>query len=161
MRPLIFLQSPATGLATAFRAYNQASIHVNPAQLPAALAHIDATAGDLYPGLVFKRRLLSQDFERMYVAEERQGTLLFAFAALAVLLACFGLFGLASFNAERRTKEIGVRKVMGGSVLSIVMLLTGDFSKLVLVANVIAWMTVGGTAAKAATAKPVLALRVE
>jgi len=119
-------------------------------------------------------------------------------ALLAVAIACFGLFGLATFNTERRTKEIGVRKVMGGSVWSIVLLLTNDFSKLVLVANLIAWplsyyamnrwlqnfvyridltpllfigsglialciawVTVGGTAAKAASQKPVLALRYE
>ena len=108
------------------------------------------------------------------------------------------MLGLAAFNAERRTREIGVRKVMGGSVWSIVLLLTNDFSKLVLISNLIAWpvayfamerwlenfayridltplvfigsglvalciawVTVGGTAAKAASAKPVLALRYE
>ena len=121
-----------------------------------------------------------------------------SFAALAILVACLGLFGLATFNAQRRTKEIGVRKVMGGSVWSIVVLLTNDFSRLVLLSNLIAWpvayvamsrwlenfayridltpmifigsglialciawVTVGGTAAKAASQKPVLALRYE
>ena len=61
------------------------------------------------------------------------------FAAFAIFVATLGLFGLASFTTERRTKEIGIRKVMGASVRDIVMLLTSDFTKLVLLANVIAW----------------------
>jgi putative ABC transport system permease protein len=61
------------------------------------------------------------------------------FSVFAVFVATLGLFGLASFTTERRTKEIGIRKVMGASVSNIVMLLTADFTKLVLLANVIAW----------------------
>ena len=61
------------------------------------------------------------------------------FAAFAIFVATLGLFGLASFTTERRTKEIGIRKVMGASVKDIVLLLTSDFTKLVLIANVIAW----------------------
>ncbi|MES2604219.1 MAG: FtsX-like permease family protein, partial [Pseudomonadota bacterium] len=134
----------------------------------------------------------------MYQDDTRLGQLFSSFAGLAIVIACLGLFGLATFNAQRRIKEIGVRKVMGGSVWSIVLLLTNDFSKLVLLSNLIAWpvayfamerwlqnfayridltplvfigsglialciawVTVGGTAAKAASAKPVLALRYE
>ena len=62
-----------------------------------------------------------------------------AFAALAIFVACLGLFGLASFTAERRTKEIGIRKVFGASVRDVVKLLIWQFSKLVLIANLIAW----------------------
>jgi putative ABC transport system permease protein len=62
-----------------------------------------------------------------------------AFSALAILIACLGLLGLASFATEQRTKEIGVRKVVGGTVLDIVRLFTGELSKLVLLSNVIAW----------------------
>ena len=144
------------------------------------------------------RYFRDNDFRSMYRAEEKQGALFSWFSFLAILIACLGLYGLASFNAERRTKEIGIRKVMGGSVWSIVVLLTNDFSRLVLLSNLIAWpvayvamnrwlenfayridltpllfigsglialciawVTVGGTAAKAASAKPVLALRYE
>jgi putative ABC transport system permease protein len=61
------------------------------------------------------------------------------FAALSIFVACLGLFGLASFTTERRTKEIGIRKTLGGSLLDVVMLLTSDFSKLVLLSNLVAW----------------------
>jgi putative ABC transport system permease protein len=195
VRPMVYIVVPPT---ERLRPYSEAAIRVRSAAMPAALAHIEQTWRELYPGQTFSWHYLADDFEALYVAEDRQGTLLLLFSILAVLIACFGLFGLASFNAERRTKEIGVRKVMGGSVFSIVLLLTNDFSKLVLLANLIAWplayfamnrwlenfayridltplvfigsglialciawATVGGTAAKAANARPVLALRYE
>jgi putative ABC transport system permease protein len=198
VRPMVYMVSPTSEGGPLLQAYREASIRVDMDALPAALAHIRATWERVYPGQDFQQRLLTDDFAAMYLAEDRQGTLLLTFSILAILIACFGLFGLASFNAERRTKEIGVRKAIGGSVWSIVLLLTNDFSRLVLVANVIAWpfayvvmsnwlegfayridltplifigsgliaicvawVTVGGTAAKAASAKPVLALRYE
>ena len=74
----------------------------------------------------------------MYRAEQRVGTLALTFAVLAILIACLGLFGLAAFIAEQRTKEIGVRKVLGASVVSIIGLLSQDFLRLVLIAIVIA-----------------------
>ena len=86
----------------------------------------------------FSYGFLDDSFEQMYRAEQRVGTLTFTFATLAILIACLGLFGLATFTAEQRTKEIGVRKVLGASVGSIVTLLSKDFLKLVLIAIVIA-----------------------
>ncbi len=178
--------------------FNFASIRITGNNLEQTLAFIDATWNSFMPGQPVSRSFLDQNFEAMYQREDQQGELLTWFSLLAIIIACMGLFGLAAFNAERRTKEIGVRKVMGGSVWSIVLLLTNDFSKLVLISNVIAWplayvamerwlenfayridltplifigsgaialciawVTVGGTAAKAASAKPVLALRYE
>jgi putative ABC transport system permease protein len=79
--------------------------------------------------------IMAEEFER----EENQSVLLAIFAGLAVVIACLGLYGLASFTAERRTKEIGIRKVMGASVFDIVRLLLWQFSKPVLIANLIAW----------------------
>jgi putative ABC transport system permease protein len=75
----------------------------------------------------------------MYRADERMGAILKIFSFLAVAIACLGLFGLASFTAEQRTKEIGVRKVLGASSTGIVTLLSKEFSKWVLLANALAW----------------------
>jgi putative ABC transport system permease protein len=76
---------------------------------------------------------------RQYRAEEKLRTIFFNFTLLAIFIACLGLFGLAAFSAEQRTKEIGIRKVLGSSVLSIMLLLSKDFAKWVLIANLIAW----------------------
>ncbi|MCP3681083.1 MAG: FtsX-like permease family protein, partial [bacterium] len=82
---------------------------------------------------------LDEDFDKNYRAEERLSSIFTYFAILAVIIACLGLFGLASFTAEQRTKEIGIRKTLGASVDSIVIQLSNDFIKWVLIANVIAW----------------------
>ncbi|MCY7359295.1 MAG: ABC transporter permease, partial [Rudanella sp.] len=89
-------------------------------------------------GQPFNYSFLDDDFDRMYRSEQRVGTIALIFALLAILISCLGLFGLAAFMAEQRTKEIGVRKVLGASVVSIVTLLSKDFLKLVLIAIVIA-----------------------
>jgi len=74
----------------------------------------------------------------MYDAEQRVGNIAFAFSGLAIFVACLGLFGLAAFTAQQRTKEIGVRKVMGASVSSIIILLSREFGRLLLIAVVLA-----------------------
>jgi putative ABC transport system permease protein len=81
---------------------------------------------------------MDEKFDELYSAESRVGGLFNAFAILAIFIASLGLFGLAAFTAEQRTKEIGVRKVMGASVTAIVVLLSQEFGKLVLIAFVIA-----------------------
>jgi putative ABC transport system permease protein len=75
----------------------------------------------------------------LYRAEERLGKIFSAFSFLAIFIACLGLFGLASFTAEQRTKEIGIRKVLGASVSNIIFLLSKEFTRWVIVANLIAW----------------------
>jgi putative ABC transport system permease protein len=177
--------------------YN-ASVRITGSNVNDTLAYIDRVWNDVIPDFPIARSFLDDRFEALYQDDRRLGQLFSQFAVLAILIACLGLFGLATFNTQRRTKEIGIRKVMGGSVWSIVLLLTNDFSKLVLISNVIAWpvayfamnqwlanfayridltplifigsglialciawVTVGGTAAKAASARPVLALRYE
>jgi putative ABC transport system permease protein len=82
---------------------------------------------------------LDDDFARLHQADQQLGRVFQAFALLAIGIACLGLFGLAAFTAERRTKEIGVRKVLGATVTNVVTLLSKDFVKLVLLANLIAW----------------------
>jgi putative ABC transport system permease protein len=99
----------------------------------------------LAPGLPFSYRFLSDSFNEMYRSEQRAGTIAMVFAALAVLIACLGLFGLVTFMAEQRTKEIGVRRVLGASVSNVVALLSRDFLLLVVIACVfafpVAWWT--------------------
>ena len=90
------------------------------------------------PGFVFDYQFLDEDYQAQYVAEQRVGTLSKYFAGLAIIISCLGLFGLAAFTAEKRRKEIGIRKVLGASEQSIIYLLSGEFSKLVLMAIVIA-----------------------
>ncbi len=89
-------------------------------------------------GEPFTYSFLDESYQAMYGAERNTGRILALFAALTIFVACLGLFGLATFTAEQRTKEIGVRKVLGASVASIVTLLSEDFLKLVLIAIVIA-----------------------
>jgi putative ABC transport system permease protein len=90
-------------------------------------------------GNPFQYRFLDDALDDMYRAEQRIGKIFKYFSILAILISCLGLFGLASFMAEQRTKEIGIRKVLGASVFSIILLLSREFSKWVLAANIIAW----------------------
>lgn len=99
--------------------------------------------GKLYakfnPGYTFKYNFMDEKYQVLYAAEQRVATLSKYFAGLAILISCFGLFGLALFNAKLRTKEIGVRKVLGASVSRVVYMLSGDFLKLAVMAVVIAF----------------------
>ncbi|MEN6311254.1 MAG: ABC transporter permease [Acidobacteriota bacterium] len=104
-----------------------------------SLADVKETWRRILPQYPIEYRFFDEDFDRMYKGYERMGSLFKVFAVMAVIIACLGLFGLASFTAEQRTKEIGVRKVLGASSRGIVLLLSGEFAKWVLAANVIAW----------------------
>lgn len=90
------------------------------------------------PGLPFDYSFLDEDFGKMYSAEQRLGDIFTVFAGLAIIIACLGLFALTSFTAEQRTKEIGIRKVLGASVSGIVVLLSKEFGKLILIAFILA-----------------------
>ena len=105
---------------------------------PAALAYLKQTWEKFNPDFPFDYSFLDEDYGRLYEAEIREGNLYMVFAGLAILIACLGLFGLATFAAHQRTKEIGVRKVLGASVSGITGLLARDFLKLVLVSIVLA-----------------------
>lgn len=91
------------------------------------------------PGMPFSYRFLDDSFNDMYSSEQRAGTIAIVFAVLAVLIACLGLFGLVTYMAEQRTKEIGIRKVLGASVNNVVVMLSKDFLLLVVFASVIAF----------------------
>jgi putative ABC transport system permease protein len=115
------------------------SIKLAPGDHRAAIKHFEEVWGRIVPGEPAFWQFMDDRFDALYRSESRQAQMFAVFAAFAIFVATLGLFGLASFTTERRTKEIGIRKVMGASVRDIVLLLTTDFTKLVLLANVIAW----------------------
>lgn len=121
------------------------AMHVSAANLPATIAVLESKWKAAIPNRPFSYFFVDESFDRQYRAEERFGNLFFDFAILAIFISCLGLLGLASYSTMQRTKEIGIRKVMGASVGSITGLLSKDFLKLVLVAIVIAlpvaWFT--------------------
>ncbi len=114
------------------------SMRVAPGDLPGTLDGLRATWERFAPGYAFDYRFLDEDFDRLYRDEARLGQLFAFFAGVAIFIACLGLFGLAAYTAERRRKEIGVRKVLGASVAQIVVLLAGEFARLVVVGFVVA-----------------------
>ena len=114
------------------------SLRLTGQDLPATLAFIRETWERFDPAYPFDYAFLDQAVAQLYDSEQRLMQTLGLFAMLAILIACLGLFGLASFTAEQRTKEIGVRKVLGASVGSLVLLLSKDFTRLIGIAFVLA-----------------------
>lgn len=114
------------------------SFRFNSAQANDVVQSIEKIWKQLAPGQPFQYSFLDEDFGRMYRTEQRLSNIFLIFAGLAIIIACLGLFALTSFTAEQRTKEIGIRKVLGASVSSIVIMLSKDFGKLVLIAFVLA-----------------------
>jgi len=117
---------------------NYMLIRIPPDSISESLQFVGNTWNNVIPDYPLEYRFLDEAFDRMYRTEDRMGTLLKYFAILAVFIACLGLFGLASFTAEQRTKEIGVRKVLGASISQVTLLLCKQFLLLVMLANVIA-----------------------
>lgn len=95
-----------------------------------------------YGGMIFDYQFLDEDYQQLYASEKRVGVLSRCFAGLAILISCLGLFGLAAFTAQRRQKEIGIRKVVGASVSDVTFLLSKEFLKLIIVAILIAFPVV-------------------
>ncbi len=116
-----------------------AVVRLRAGDTPAALEAVRAAWRDVLPRYPMEFRFFDEDFETMYRAESRMGALLRAFSALAIAIACLGLLGLAAYTAEQRSKEIGVRKVLGASSRGIVAMLSGEFGRWVLAANLLAW----------------------
>jgi ABC-type antimicrobial peptide transport system permease subunit len=102
------------------------------------MAEIQEVYESFNPGFIFDYSFLDKSYQELYSSELRVSTLSSYFAGFAILISCLGLFGLASFTAERRVKEIGIRKVLGASVSNIVMMLSKDFTRLVGISIIIA-----------------------
>lgn len=103
------------------------------------IARIEKFYKEFNQGLPFEYRFLDDDYQAHYASEQRVSVLSRYFAGMAIIISCLGLFGLAAFTAQKREKEIGIRKVVGASVSSVIMLLSKDFLKLVLIALLIAF----------------------
>ncbi len=114
-------------------------VRFNGADMTTALTKFEKTFNDVIPSSAFDYSFLDRNVDRMYASERKTAKIALIFAGLAIFVACLGLFGLAAFMAEQRTKEIGVRKILGASVAGITRLLSKDFIKLVLLALVIAF----------------------
>jgi len=118
---------------------NRVSIKLRGGDIPAALAFVRKTWERFAPEYPFEYNFFDEIYDRAYRVERRLGTMFSVFAGLAVLIACLGLLGLAAFTAEQKTKEIGIRKVLGASTSGVIALLSREFMKWVVVANVVAW----------------------
>ncbi len=190
VKPLFFIINPSKTLKIMAK--------VQAGKEREAITSLEKLYSKFNPGYTFTYQFLDQDYQAQYVSEKRVAVLSQYFAGLAILISCLGLFGLAAFTAERRIKEIGIRKILGLSEIGIVYLLSNEFTKIVLTAIVIAlpisyfiaaqwlgsfafkielqwwyftgagflaliiaWLTVGSQAIKAARANPVKSLRSE
>ncbi|NQT80793.1 MAG: ABC transporter permease [Candidatus Aminicenantes bacterium] len=114
-------------------------IKIAPENIPDTLRYIKETSESYAPGYPYEYSFLDQGIGNLYQTEQKLGRIFGYFAFIAIFVSCLGIFGLASFTAEKRTKEIGIRKVLGASVSSIVLLLSKEFSRWILLANIIAW----------------------
>lgn len=129
IEPLCFLYGNRTGMAL---------FKLNAANTANTIAAIKTKWGKMAPGIPFSYRFLDDSFNEMYKAEQRAGTVALIFSVLAITIACLGLFGLIAFMAEQRTKEIGIRKVLGAGVSDVVVMLTKGLLRLVTIAALIA-----------------------
>jgi putative ABC transport system permease protein len=115
------------------------SVRVHGPPIRDTLDFIDRTWRSFAPTVPVQRSFLNEAFDNLFKEDERQAQMFSLFVGIAIFIACLGLFGLAAFTAQRRTKEIGVRKVFGARQTDIVRLLLWQFSVPVLIANLIAW----------------------
>ena len=129
IKPLAFYYDEDRGAITA---------RVNTAKLSLLMSQLQSRWKDLSPNNSFTYSFMDQDFDAAYRSEQRIGTIFISFTALAIAIACLGLFGLAAYAAEQRNKEIGIRKVLGASISTIVSMLSMDFIKLVFISIIIA-----------------------
>jgi putative ABC transport system permease protein len=116
---------------------NRISVALKGDRIPATIAQLNATWDKMAPQRPFLYHFLDQSFNDQYQADQQFGQLFTFFSCLSICIACLGLFGLSTFIAQQRVKEIGIRKVLGSSPTSIIMLLSKDFIKLVCIAILI------------------------
>ncbi len=118
--------------------YNYILVRINDDNVQNSIDRIGAVWNELNPDYPFEYHFLDSDYEQLYIPEKRLGNLFKYFTVLAIFISCLGLLGLVSFMAQQRTKEIGIRKVLGSSVFEIIKLLSMEFTKWVILANIFA-----------------------
>lgn len=128
--PLVFFYQPSQ--------WNHIMVKVSGNDMPAALSYLETKWKELIPHRPFEYGFLDQEFANLYSTEQKVGQIMGIFSGLAIFIACLGLMGLASFTASQKSKEIGVRKVMGASILSVIGLLSKQFAVLVIISFIIA-----------------------
>jgi putative ABC transport system permease protein len=137
-RSLHALVEPSLMFITSNHARNL-NIRLFEGNIQEQIASIREKWQEIEASIPFDYYFLDEDFNRQYKAEQRIGEIFIYFTVIAILIACLGLFGLASYNAEQKTKEIGIRKALGSSIQRIVLMLSKQFTKWVIIANIIAW----------------------
>jgi putative ABC transport system permease protein len=130
MAPVVFIPTEAA---------NYLCLRISSKDITGAIKSLENKIKELVPDDPFEYRFLDDEINSQYKTEQMTGELATFIAVLSIFISCLGLFGLASFYSEKRTKEIGIRKVLGASVSNVLLLLTKDFTKWVLLANIIAW----------------------
>jgi len=115
------------------------NIRIKADNIPQTIDHIEKTIGKIAPGHPFVYSFLDEEIESLYRTDRLVGELIPLITIVAIIISCLGLFGLAAFSVERRTKEIGIRKVLGASITNIVKLMSKEFLFLVLAANIVSW----------------------
>lgn len=119
--------------------YRYIFIRISGNEVAATLKSIESVFAEYNPGFVFDYGFLDEGYETLYKDEERVGKIMRSFTIFAILISCLGLFGLAAFSAQKKTKEIGIRKALGAPVQNIILMLSKEMTKWVLISNVIAW----------------------
>jgi len=132
------LHSPISAMAVRPGSGDNLIVRVQPGNHKATLENLEKVWKTNLTNIPFEYSFLDQDYEKMFEKESRMSSIFTIFAVLAILIACMGLFGLAAYTAEQRTKEIGIRKAMGASSSNVIGLLTKEFTKLVIISFIIA-----------------------
>jgi ABC-type antimicrobial peptide transport system permease subunit len=137
LEPLALIMMPQE--KSLFSKINYISIRIGPEDIPATMGYIENVWNQVVPGHPFEFSFLDESFNAEYASMEKLQKLTGSFGILAIIIACLGLFGIASFSAGQRTKEMGIRKVLGASVTGIVNLISREYIILVVTANLLAW----------------------
>lgn len=132
VNPMVIKLNKVTGSFLALRVLEN--------EMPATIEYVENLWNEFVPDKIFEYYFFNEDYAKLYDAEIRTSRIMNIFSAFAILIACLGLFGLSSFIVVRRTKEIGVRKVLGASTFNIVFMLSKNIIKLVIIASVIGWV---------------------